>query len=74
MFTPAQQKAFATALAVCQEEDERIKVLEEIAKHSPAIAQQVSELRTMCNQIRNQAEVGVAVAATAKPKAKSKGG
>lgn len=65
MWTPAQQKAFARALEVCAKHDPRIAVLEEISKHSPAIAERVAQLRINCEQLRMIAQTAVAAETTA---------
>lgn len=60
MWTPAQSRAIAQALATCAKHEGRLMTLEDVSKHSPAIAERVEELRVRCEQLKQVAQTMVA--------------
>lgn len=63
MWTPAQRKAFAQAIVVCEKYGPILDQLAEIAKHSPAFAEQVAGLKVYCDQMHMLAQTAIAAEA-----------
>lgn len=61
MWTPAQVKAHQRALAVAEKWESAIAKLEEMAKHSPAFAARVSELREMRDTLHHLSATALAI-------------
>lgn len=61
MWTKQQARQHAKALAVADKWDERVKHMEELAKHAPAFEERAAELRTMVDTLRAYASAAVAI-------------
>ena len=61
MWTKAQVSAHQRALAVAQKWDDPIRRLEEMAKHAPALAERIAELRARRDNLYHLAATATAI-------------
>ena len=61
MWTKAQVKAHQNALAVARKHKAAIRKLEEMAKHSPAFAERMRELRVRRDNLEQLGKVATAI-------------
>lgn len=60
-WTPTQLRAFQVALAVAEKWEDAIARLEQLAKHAPAFAERVAELRARRDNLEQLAKTAIAV-------------
>lgn len=60
MWTPAQRAAYSKALAVAQKHEAALRKLAEMAKHSPAIADQLRDVQARADYIKAVSETALA--------------
>lgn len=61
MFTPDQLRKFRSALAAAQANRAMVEKLAELAKHSPAFAQALEDIRVRSEYVENVSTVALAI-------------
>lgn len=61
MWTKAQVRQHTKALATANKWDERVRNMEELAKHAPAFADRIAELRVMVDTLKAYAQTAIAI-------------